>query len=268
VAGLELQGRSVLLTGASGGIGNAIARALHGRGASLLLTGRRAEVLDGLRDELGERADVVQADLADSSDVAKLCQRVAEMDVLVANAALPASGRIEEFSPEEIDRALDVNLRAPLQLARAAAPTMADRGRGHLVFVSSIAGKVVSPGGCLYSATKFGLRAFAAGLRQDLHGTGVGVTAVFPGFIRGAGMFAEADVKLPRGVGTRSPEEVADAVVTGIEQDKAEIDVAPVSFRLAARVAAMSPALAARAQRSAGGRELSEAISRGQADKR
>jgi short-subunit dehydrogenase len=268
VGGLDLQGKSVLLTGATGGIGNAIARALHARGASLLLTGRRIEVLEKLRDKLGERADLAQADLADRSDVAKLCDRVAEMDVLVANAGLPASGRIEEFTAGEIDRALDVNLRAPLQLARAAAPAMVERGRGHLVFVSSIAGKVASPGSGLYSATKFGLRAFAAGLRQDLHDTGVGVTAVFPGFIRGAGMFAEADVKLPRGVGTRSPEQVAEAVVAGIEQDKAEIDVAPLSFRLAARVAGMSPALAARAQRSAGGSELSEAIARGQADKR
>jgi short-subunit dehydrogenase len=268
VAGLELQGRSVLLTGATGGIGAAIARALHGRGSSLLLTGRRVDVLEGLRDELGERADIAEADLADSADVAKLCERVAEMDVLVANAGLPASGRIEEFSPEEIDRALDVNLRAPLQLARAAAPAMAERGRGHLVFVSSMAGKVASPGSGLYSATKFGLRAFAAGLRQDLHGTGVGVSAVFPGFIRGAGMFAEADVKLPSGVGTRTPEQVAEAVVRGIEGDKAELDVAPFSFRLGALLAAVSPAVSARVQRRVGGQELSAAIARGQVDKR
>src|SRR4051794_24708618 len=193
---MELQGRTVLLTGATGGIGAAIAHALHDRGASLVLTGRRREVLESLESDLGDRAEVVVADLADRDDVARLCERAASVDVVVANAALPASGRIEDFSPEEIDRALDVNLRSPLQLARAAAPAMAERGSGHLVFVSSLAGKVASPGSGLYSATKFGVRAFAAALRQDLHATGAGVTTVFPGFVRGAGMFAEADVTL------------------------------------------------------------------------
>ena len=264
---MEIQGRTVLLTGATGGIGAAIARALHSRGASLVLTGRREEVLESLRAELGERAEVVVCDLADREDMARLCERAASVDVVVANAALPASGRIEDFSPEEIDRALDVNLRSPLQIARAAAPAMAERASGHLLFVSSLAGKVASPGSGLYSATKFGVRAFAAGLRQDLHATGVGVTTVFPGFVRGAGMFAEADVTLPKGVGTVTPEEVADAVVQGIEQDKGEIDVAPLGLRAGALVAAVSPGLSARFQRRTGA-ELSEAIARGQADKR
>jgi uncharacterized protein len=264
---MELQGRTVLLTGATGGIGAAIAQALRDRGASLVLTGRRREVLESLKSDLGDRAEVVVADLADRDDVGRLCERAASVDVVVANAALPASGRIEDFSPEEIDRALDVNLRSPLQLARAAAPAMAERNSGHLVFVSSLAGKVASPGSGLYSATKFGVRAFAAALRQDLHGTAVGVTTVFPGFVRGAGMFAEADVKLPKGVGTVTAEEVAEAVVTGIERDKGEIDVAPLGLRAGALVAAVSPALSARVQRR-GGAELSDAIARGQADKR
>jgi uncharacterized protein len=264
---MEVQGRTVLLTGATGGIGAAIARALHSRGASLILTGRREEVLESLQAELGERAEVVVCDLADRDDVARLCERAVSVDVVVANAALPASGRIEDFSPEEIDRALDVNLRSPLQLARAAAPAMAQRGSGHLVFVSSLAGKVASPGSGLYSATKFGVRAFAAALRQDLHATGTGVTTVFPGFVRGAGMFAEADVALPKGIGTVTPEQVADAVVEGIERDKGEIDVAPLGLRAGALVAAVSPGLSARVQRRTGG-ELSEAIAKGQADKR
>jgi short-subunit dehydrogenase len=257
-----------LLTGATGGIGAAIARALHALGASLVLTGRRSEVLESLASELGDRAEPVVADLADRDDVRRLCERAATVDVVVANAALPASGRIEEFTPDEIDRALDVNLRAPIQLGRAAAPAMAERGSGHLVFVSSLSGKVASPGSALYSATKFGVRAFAAALRQDLHGSGVGVTTVFPGFVREAGMFAEADVKLPRGVGTVSPEKVADGVVRGIERDKGEIDVAPFGLRAGALVAAVSPRLSAQVQRATGGAELSDSIAKGQADKR
>jgi short-subunit dehydrogenase len=258
----------VLLTGATGGIGAAIARSLCGRGARIVLSGRRADVLERLAAELGERAEPLKADLADRGDVERLCAQARSVDVLVANAALPASGSIDDFSPEEIDRALDVNLRAPIQLARAAAPAMLERGRGHLVFVSSLSGKAASAGSSLYSATKFGVRGFAAGLREDLHGSGVGVTTVFPGFVSEAGMFAEAGVELPRGVGTRTPEQVATGVIRGIERDKPEVDVAPLSLRVAATASAMAPATMARLQRRLGARGLSDAIARGQADKR
>ena len=85
----------------------------------------------------------------------------------MANAALPASGRVEDFDPEQIDRALDVNLRAPIQLTRALLPGMFERGRGHVVLVSSLSGKAASARSSIYSATKFGLRGFASGLRED-----------------------------------------------------------------------------------------------------
>ena len=111
----------------------------------------------------------------------------------------------------EIDRALDVNLRAPMVLAKQLAPAMVAKGRGHLLFVSSLLGKFASPGAAVYSATKYGLRGFAGPLREDLRGAGVGVSVVFPGFIRDAGMFADAKVDLPPGVGTSSPDEVAAA---------------------------------------------------------
>ena len=158
---MRIDGARVLLTGASGGIGKAIARALHGRGAELLVTARREEVLEELRGELGQRVTVLPADLADRESAADLARRAGEVDVLVANAALPGTGTVDDFSPEEIDRALDVNLRAPMQLTRLLLPGMVERGRGHLVFVSSLSGKTASPGGGIYSATKFGMRGFA-----------------------------------------------------------------------------------------------------------
>jgi short-subunit dehydrogenase len=265
---MRLDGSTVLLTGASGGIGQAIARALDERGAKLLISGRRADQLERIAADLGGRPTVLAADLTLAADATALAERAGAVDVLVANAALPASGPIVDFTPEEIDRALDVNLRAPIQLTRALLPGMVERGNGHLVLLSSLAGKVASVGSSLYSATKFGLRGFASGLREDLHGTGVGVTVVFPGFVSGAGMFADADVRLPRWVGTRRPDQIADAVVRGIEDDRAEIDVAPLGLRAGALLSGLAPVTAARLQRRLGSAQVSHAIAEGQRPKR
>ena len=265
---MELDGARALLTGASGGIGNAIARALNARGAKVKLSARRADVLERLREELGAVAEVLPADLADRASVSELIERSGEVDLLVANAGLPGTGALDSFSPEEIDRALDVNLRAPVQLARALVPGMVERGRGHVVLISSVSGKVASPNSSVYSATKFGLRAFGQGLRQDLHGSGVGVTTVFPGFISDAGMWADSGMKTPTGVRTRSPEQVAAAVVKGVERNKAELDVAPLTLRVGALIAAVAPGLSARTQRLAGGADISAELARRQAEKR
>jgi uncharacterized protein len=265
---VDLRGSTVLLTGATGGIGEAIAGAVDARGARLLLTGRRTERLEAIAAALGGRPECLPADLSQPGAVPGLAERAGAVDVLVANAALPASGPIVDFTPEQIDRALDVNLRAPLQLTRALLPGLIERGRGHVVFVSSLSGKVASVGSSLYSATKFGLRGFASGLREDLAGTGIGVTVVFPGFIADAGMLADSGVRLPRWVGTRTPDEVAQAVVEGIEGERAEIDVAPLSLRAGALAAAVAPVTFARIQRRLGSAELAGAIAEGQRDKR
>jgi uncharacterized protein len=265
---MKLDGASALLTGASGGIGQAIARALHAPGATVKLSARRDDVLEQLREELGERVELVRADLSDRSSVNRLIEEAGDVDVLVANAGIPGTGTIGSFSEEEVDRAVDVNLRAPIQMARAFVPRMVERGRGHVVLISSMSGKVASPGASVYCATKFGLRAFGQGLRQDLHGTGVGVTTVFPGFISDAGMWADAGLKTPAGVRTRSPEQVAAAVVKGIERNKAEVDVAPLTLRAGALVAAIAPRLSARTQRMAGGTEISAELANRQLEKR
>ena len=220
-----LSGR-VLVTGATGGIGQAIARTIAARGATLILSGRRMEVLEPLASALGARA--IACDLASREDVQRLIAEAGELDVLIANAALPASGAFTELTQEEIDRMLEVNLRAPIALAHAVAPAMVARGGGHIVFVSSLSGKVASPASSIYSATKFGLRGFALGLREDLRPHGVGVSVVLPGFIRDAGMFADAGVELPRGVGTRTPDDVAAGVIRAIERNRAEVEVAPL----------------------------------------
>ena len=255
-----------LITGANGGIGQAIARALHGAGARIIVTGRREDALRPIAEEVSAR--VIVADLARRDDVTRLLTEAGDVDVLVANAALPASGPLLDFSEEEIDRALEVNLRVPMIMARSVGRSMRERGRGQIVFISSIAGKVASPGSSLYSATKFGLRGLSLGLREDLHPAGVGVTTVFPGFIRDAGMFADSGVALPTGVGTRSPEDVAAAVLVAIRDDPAEIDVAAIEQRVGAFLAGISPALSGVIQRVSKAEELSAKIAEGQKRKR
>jgi len=262
----ELRGARVLLTGATGGLGHAMARALAREGASLLLTGRRAEVLEPLAAETGGRA--VSVDLADAGDVERLATEAGDVDVLVANAALPGSGRLEDYDAGGIDRVLDVNLRAPIVLCRALVPGMVARGRGQVVLISSLAGKAANPASSLYSATKFGLRGFGLGLRADLHGSGVGVTTVYPGFIRDAGMFHESGTVLPRGVGTKTPDDVAAAVVRAVRDDPAEIDVAPLALRAGAALSGLAPGVAAALARRLGADAVSSQVSTGQAAKR
>lgn len=263
---MQISGSTVLLTGATGGIGHAIARALHARGASPILTGRRVDVLDPLARELGARALAV--DLSDPAEVDRLARECGDVDVLIANAALPASGTLDSYSVAELDRALDVNLRAPIVLAHALVPAMVARGHGHLVFVSSLAGKATTPGSALYNATKFGLRGFAGALRADLRDSGVGVSTIFPGFIREAGMFADSGVTLPPGVGTRSPEDVAEAVVTATERNRGEVDVAPLPLRLSTALAGLAPELAGSLARRLGSEKITREMEAAQRDKR
>jgi uncharacterized protein len=264
---MRISDSTVLLTGATGGLGHAIARALHARGGKLILTGRRTDVLEPLAAELdGSRALAV--DLSLPAEVDRLLGEASQVDILIANAALPAAGRLESFTMEQIDRALDVNLRAPIALAHALAPAMVERGTGHLLFMSSLAGKSATPGTGVYNATKFGLRGFASALRADLRAQGVGVSAVFPGFIRDAGMFAEADVDLPPGVGTSSPEDVARAVLSAIERNRAEVDVAPLAVRAGATFAGIAPELASRFARRMGSENIARDMEEGQRTKR
>jgi short-subunit dehydrogenase len=230
---MEISGSRVLLTGATGGLGRAIAKALDQRGAHVLLTGRKLDALEALAREL-RSAEALAADLADRGDVDALPGRAGQVDILVHNAGLPGSGRLESFTPGEIDRVLDVNLRAAIMLTRALLPAMSERGRGHLVYVSSMSGKIPTVRASVYGATKYGLRGFAGGLRDDLHGSGVGVSTVFPGPIQGAGMWDDAGIELPRWVPTKSPEDVGAAVVKAIDTNRAEIAVADPGQRMAA----------------------------------
>ncbi|MGB7589055.1 MAG: SDR family NAD(P)-dependent oxidoreductase [Solirubrobacterales bacterium] len=267
---MELAGRTALLTGATGGLGRAIARALAQRGARVLLSARNAEALQALAAELpGDGHGTLPADLAEPGVAEALVAAAGDVDVLVANAGLPGTGLLDDFTPVEVGRAVRVNLEAPMLLARGLYPAMVERGSGHLVFIASLAGKAANPRSSIYNATKFGLRGFALGLRTDLGPKGVGVSLVSPGFIREAGMFADTGAKSPAGMGTSTPEDVGDAVVSAIERDRVEVAVAPLQQRLLAHMGLASPSVAVRVQSGSAGQQAAEAVAAGHSrDKR
>ncbi|HEV7943295.1 MAG TPA: SDR family NAD(P)-dependent oxidoreductase [Solirubrobacteraceae bacterium] len=264
---MQISGSNVLLTGASGGLGQAIARTLAAKGAKLTLTGRRVDVLEPLASELSG-ARVIAVDLSDPQEVDRLLEQAGDVQILIANAALPGSGLLDSFTEDQIDKALDVNLRAPIVMAHALAPKMAARKEGHLLFMSSLSGKAATAGSSIYNATKFGMRGFAGALRAELRPQGVGVSTVFPGFIREAGMFAESGAKLPPGVGTRTPQDVADAVVSAIERNRGEVDVAPLTLRLGSTFSGVAPEIAATFTRKMGGDKITASLAAGQREKR
>ena len=262
---MDLRGAHVLLTGASGGLGGALATALADRGARLTLTGRNAAALDELNARVGGAS--VVADLSDEASVDQLLAGVSSVDVLIANAGLPASGLLSDLSVDQIDRALAVNLRAPIVLAKVLGEQMASRGSGHLVFMSSLSGKSASGHLALYNATKCGLRGFSLALREDLRPYGVGVSTIFPGPIRDAGMIADTDVKIPR-LGTRTARDVAMATLQAIEEDLAEATVAPWTLKVATLLGSVAPDLSAKLARKTGGIKTMAAISEAQQNKR
>lgn len=262
---VQLAGATVLLTGATGGLGRAVASELTARGARLVLTGRRPDALHALAAEFD--AQVISADLSQPEAVTRLRDAAGPVDVLIANAGLPAAGRLSAFTAEQLELALAVNLRAPMLLARAIGEDMCARGAGQIVFMGSIASQLPAPCASVYNATKFGLRGFSLGLRHEMGEHGVGVSIVEPGFVRDAGMFADSGTTLPAGIRTCTPEEVGRAVARAIRDDADEIVVAPIEIRVGAAVGCVAPALLSPIQRLIGadkvGRQFGASFPRG-----
>jgi short-subunit dehydrogenase len=194
----------------------------------------------------------IAADLSDPESVARLMAEAGGIDVLVANAALPGDGALDTFTEAEIDRSLDVNLRAPIVLSQWAAEQMVPRGRGPIVLIGSLAGRAASPRMSMYNAAKFGLRGFALAYREELRGTGVGVSLVAPGFVDEAGMFADSGNELPPGMRAVSPGDVAKAVLRSIDKDRGEVAVAPPELKAMSMLAVAAPRLSAAMQRRLG----------------
>ena len=183
----DLNGRTALVTGASGGIGNAIARALHSAGAAVALSGTRVEPLEGLGEELGDRAHVLTCDLSDADAVAELPKQAAEamgtVDILVNNAGITRDNLFVRMSEEDWDVVLRVNLKSAMALSKSVLRGMMKARWGRIVNVTSVVGATGNPGQANYAASKAGLVGMSKSLAYEIAGRGVTVNCVAPGFI-------------------------------------------------------------------------------------
>jgi short-subunit dehydrogenase len=193
------------------------------------------------------RVHTVAADVGDEDDRRRLLDEaesaLGPVDILINNAGVELIAAYASLSPERIATIVRTNLDAPLMLTRLVLPRMIERGRGHVVMMSSLGGKKGSPYSATYAATKAGLIAWTGAVRAELRGTGVSASAICPGFVSEAGMFAERSQRAPRLLGTSTPEAVAGAVVRAVVKDVGEIIVNPGPIRLMLALEALSPRL-------------------------
>jgi short-subunit dehydrogenase len=234
-----ITGWNALITGGSSGIGAAIAEGLAAAGCAVVVLGRDPERLDALARRI--HAQALVADLATPEGLVRAAEAAAEVDLLVNSAGLGWAGDVTAMAERDIDALVALNLTAPMRLTAAALPGMRARGHGQLVFVSSIAAVGVG-GEAVYAATKAGLRAFAASVRHEVAGEGIGVTTLLPGAVR-TPFFehrgAPYDRRFPRQL---DPAQVASALISAMARGEAEV-FAPRWLTVAARVRGAAPEL-------------------------
>lgn len=218
--------RTAIVTGASRGIGLAIARRLAEHGARVAMLARNREHLDEAARSVGARALAVRCDVGAAGEIESALARVRQEfgdapDIVVNNAGLFALARVDETDPSDFVRALEVNLVGAFRLVRAFLPAMRARGSGHLVTIGSIADRATYPENGAYSASKFGLRGLHQVLRAELAGSGVRATLVSPGPVDTPIWHAidhDAHSHLPTAARMLSPDAVADAVLYAVTQ--------------------------------------------------
>jgi short-subunit dehydrogenase len=253
----NLGGANALLTGAAGGLGRHIAGALATRGVRIAVSGRRIEPLERLCLDLrriGAVAEPVIADLSDRQQTAELVERaeaiIGPLDLLVNNAGLEPPGAYTAFSDGDLLEVAEVNLLAPMLLTRHALPGMLARGRGHVVMISSLAGRGGNAFNVPYATTKAGLLGCARSLRAELEGTPVGVSVICPGFIANDGMYAdiqrEFGVNAPVALRAVDPDRVAHAVVQAITRDRPDMLITGWPMRPLLAIQELMPRVAER----------------------
>lgn len=271
----ELRGRTALVTGASGGLGAHLARRLAREGMNVALAARREQELSSLAAELealGVRAAALPADLSDLAQVDPLIERVeatlGPLDLLVNNAGVETCAAFTLLSRAELTSTVDLNLTAPLLLTHRVLPGMLERRRGHVVFISSLAGKIGPAYNEPYAATKAGLVGLTQSLRAEYLHEPVGFSVVCPGFIAGDGMYqrmVEEGMRSNRLMGETTLEEVTDATVRAIRRDLPEVIETGAPVRPVLALAQVAPGLVERIAPRFGATEIFRrtAVSRG-----
>ena len=184
----NLEGKTALVTGATGGIGGAVARALHAQGATVVLSGTRANVLEELKAELGDRAHYATCNLSDPESVDNLVPAAEEaagagLDILVANAGITRDGLLMRMKDEDFSDVIRVNLESYFRLSRAVMRGMMKRRAGRIIGVTSVVGVTGNAGQTNYSASKAGMIGFSKSLAQEVASRGITVNCIAPGFI-------------------------------------------------------------------------------------
>jgi ribitol 2-dehydrogenase len=216
----QLEGKVAVVTGASTGIGRAVAQELVRRGARVVIAARSRERVDAAAEALGPHCTAVVADVTRAEDVERLIDGTIAshggIDLLVANAGIYVGGDLWESDPEALDRLLTTNVNGVVRTVRAALPHLMERGAGDILVTSSVSGHQAIHWEPVYSASKHALQAFVHGMRRQLIGSGVRIGAIAPGIVLndlwGVSDDAEIEDKVARGEGIRS-EDVADAVL-------------------------------------------------------
>ena len=272
---MDIRDAHVLLTGGSRGLGPFMARALLAHGARATITARSETGLMKVRDELGaDKVAIAPGDVSVEADrkqmVATAEEAFGPIDILVNNAGIESVLPFEEYRDDEIERVIAVNLQAPILLTRLVIPGMLQRGKGHIVNISSLSGRTPPPYHTVYASTKAGLVGFTASLRAELKRTGVSASAICPGYVTEAGVFAEErGLEPPKKSGAwATPVEVARAVVRSIEKDVPDIIVAKGMARIADVGFAISPRLVDAIARRTGGYRPQEETARREVAKR
>jgi short-subunit dehydrogenase len=256
VSGLrELRGTNALLTGAAGGLGHYIARALAAEGVNLALNDLPSASVDDLLEELrrhGVTVESLPADLTDTAGLETLVRHTEDalgpLDILVNNAGIEFGGGFGHQTREELEQITAVNLVAVMELTRVVLPGMLERGRGQIVNIASIAGKGGFQYLASYCATKHGVVGFTHSLRAEYAGSGVGFSAICPIFISQVGMYGRIETDAPDPPGPLRPlppETVGAAVLEAVAHDRPEIVVSHRPKRLLPAISALAPGTAA-----------------------
>ncbi|ALF53561.1 ketoacyl reductase [Nostoc piscinale CENA21] len=225
----SIAGKTVLLTGASGGIGSFIARALAKEKATIIAVSRSQAKLDEICTEieaLGGRGIGIEFDISQVAELPKLIQQInqvsGQIDILINNAAVEKYRPFQHYALQDIQSTLTTNLIAGMELTRLILPSMLARNSGHIVNIASGSGKKGMPYNSIYSASKAGLIMWTDALRQELADTNIGVSVVCPGYTA-TGMFSALGVPAPSLARVAPPQEVAIAILNAIKQNQAEV---------------------------------------------